>query len=57
MSSSAIKATDATSLDYFTIALDAVAVIVHPDNALTNITLEQLYAIYTGETVKFSALS
>jgi len=56
MSSSAIKTADASSLDYFTIALDAIAVIVHKDNTVNNLTVEQLYKIYTGEIKKFSEI-
>jgi|AGTN01.1.fsa_nt_gi ABC-type phosphate transport system, periplasmic component len=54
MSSSAIKTADQSSLDYFSIALDAVAVIVHSDNPLTEITISQLYDIFTGTVTKFS---
>ncbi|MEG2541406.1 MAG: substrate-binding domain-containing protein [Clostridia bacterium] len=57
MSSSAIKSADATSLNQITIALDAVAVIVNNNNSLTNITIAQLYDIYTGAITKYSQLS
>ncbi|MEN8242177.1 MAG: PstS family phosphate ABC transporter substrate-binding protein [Chloroflexota bacterium] len=33
----------------FIIARDAIAVIVNPENPVTNLTLEQISAIYTGE--------
>ncbi len=42
---------------YFNVALDAVAVIVNPDNSLDNITLAQLYDIYTGAVTKWSELT
>ena len=32
----------------FTVALDAIAVVVHPDNPVDRLTLEQISAIYTG---------
>ncbi|MCL2865828.1 MAG: substrate-binding domain-containing protein [Lachnospiraceae bacterium] len=32
-------------------ALDGIAVIVHPDNPITNLTLEQVDAIFTGEAI------
>ena len=43
--------------DHFNIALDAVAVIVNPDNELSDITLEQLYDIYTGAITTWSELT
>lgn len=57
MSSSAIKSKDAGALDYFSIALDAVAVIVHKDNPLTNLTISQIFGIYTGSIKTFSEIS
>ena len=41
----------------FYIALDAVAVVVNKDNELENITLAQLYDIYTGTITKWSEFS
>lgn len=57
MSSGAVQPGDAPVLEYFTVALDAIAVIVHKDNALEDLSIEQLYKIYTGETRKFSELT
>ncbi|HQC55020.1 MAG TPA: substrate-binding domain-containing protein [Clostridia bacterium] len=57
MSSSAIKTADAGSLSQFNIALDAVAVIVHKDNGIQNVTIEQLFDIYTGAITKFSQIT
>ncbi len=54
MASSAEKAD--TPRNYFNIALDAVAVVVNPNSSLTQITLEQLFDIYTGNITKFSQL-
>lgn len=56
MSSSSIKSADATSLEQFNVALDAVAIIVNNANTLTNITIEQLFKVYTGTITKFSEL-
>lgn len=56
MSSSSVKSSDAESLDYFNIALDAVAIIVNNSNALENVTIAQLFDIYTGAVTKFSQL-
>lgn len=57
LGSSAVKEADETEIAHFEIALDAIAVIVNPENALEDITIAQLFDIYTGKTVKFSALS
>lgn len=57
LSSSAIKDADAPSMNYFNIALDAIAVIVNKNNELSDITISQLFDIYTGAIIKFSELS
>lgn len=57
LSSSAIKDADAPSMNYFHIALDAIAVIVNKNNELSDITISQLFDIYTGAITKFSELS
>ena len=57
LGSSAVKEADEAEIAHFEIALDAIAVIVNPENALEDITIAQLFDIYTGKTVKFSALS
>lgn len=46
-----------TPRNYFNIALDAVAVIVNPSNELENITLAQLYDIYTGRVTSWTELT
>ncbi len=56
MSSSAIKSGDAPSFNYFSIALDAVAIIVNNDNIIESLTIKQLFDIYTGAIKKFSDL-
>ena len=57
LSSSAVTAAaDTAVLNVFNICLDAVAVIVHPDNALANVTAQNLHDIYTGAVTKFSAV-
>lgn len=38
------------------VCIDAIAVIVHKSNSLENITVEQLYDIYTGTIKKFSEI-
>lgn len=56
LNSSSVKSADAASLSYFNISLDAIAVIVNKDNDIDNITIEQLFDIYTGAIVKFSEI-
>ena len=57
LGSSAVKAADEAEIAHFEIALDAIAIIVHPENTLEDITIAQLFDIYTGKIVKFSALA
>ena len=49
MSSSSISAADREIVEAFTIAKDAIAIIVHPSNPVNNLTQEQVKAIFTGE--------
>lgn len=54
LSSAAVAQAD---IDSFNLCLDAVAVIVNKSNtAVTDLTLAQLYAIFSGSVTKFSAL-
>lgn len=54
LSSAAVKE---DGINSFNVALDAVAVIVNNDNAaITDLTLAQLYDIYTGKITKFSEI-
>lgn len=54
LSSAAVAQAD---IDSFNLCLDAVAVIVNKSNTtVTNLTLAQLYAIFSGSVTKFSAL-
>jgi len=41
-------------VDYVRFAVDGLAVIVHPDNPVSNLTSEQIAAIYTGEITNWS---
>jgi len=52
MISAVYKPEDAPSCTYYTIAQDGIAVIVHKDNPLDNITSEQLKNIYDAEAEK-----
>jgi len=47
---------DETGLVPHTIAIDGIAVVVHPDNAVTDITKEDLVKVYTGEIKNWSEL-
>ncbi|MDD5288674.1 MAG: phosphate ABC transporter substrate-binding protein [Dehalococcoidales bacterium] len=55
MSSRALK-DDEKSLWYVEIAKDGLAIIVHPDNPVNNLTLEEVRDIYSGETNNWSLL-
>lgn len=57
MSSSKIKDADAPLLNQFTVALDAVAIIVNKNNSVNNVTVSQLFDIYTGTITKYSQLA
>ena len=57
LGSSAVKEADEAEIAHFEIALDAIAVIVNPENTLEDITIAQLFDIYTAKIVKFSALA
>ena len=49
---------DKDDLDSFNICLDAVAVIVNNDNDIVaDLTLAQLYDVYTDKITKFSELA
>ena len=55
MSSRALK-DDETGLWYVEIAKDGLAIIVHPDNPVNNLTLEQVRDIYSGKTDNWGLL-
>lgn len=57
MASRAIKDSElARGLTGLTICMDGIAVIVHPDNGVSDLSMEQLCAIFTGETTAWSEL-
>jgi phosphate transport system substrate-binding protein len=53
MSSRELK-TEEKNLKEFKIAIDGIAVIVNPANGVTNLTMEQIQKIYTGEISDWS---
>lgn len=57
MGSSATKDADKPEVDEFKIAVDAIAIIVNKENTTDNVTIAQLFDIYTGATTKFSQLT
>jgi phosphate transport system substrate-binding protein len=40
----------------FTVALDAIAIVVHPDNPIDHLSLQQISDIYTGKITNWSEL-
>ena len=55
LSSAAVKQ---DGINSFNVALDAVAVVVNKSNTtVNNLTLEQLYGIFTGKITKFSEVA
>ena len=51
-----MKEEEAAVLDGHTIAIDGIAVIVHPSNTVSEITSEDLVKVYTGEITNWSEL-
>lgn len=55
MASRALKESE-NALTATPIALDGIAVIVHPENARTDLTIDEIRRIYTGDVTDWSAL-
>jgi phosphate transport system substrate-binding protein len=56
MVSRALKKEEETDLIPFTIAIDGLALIVHADNPLAELTRQQTIGIYTGKIGNWSEL-
>ena len=56
LSSRELKEEETQTLNGTVIALDGIAVIVNPDNPVTNLTEEQIAQVYTGEITNWSAV-
>jgi len=48
MASRALTVEESEGITQYQIAIDVIAIIVHPDNPVENLTIEQLYDIYMG---------
>lgn len=57
MASRELKASELESLTPTAIAIDGLAVIVHPENPLANITAEQLRSVFVGAITSWDELS
>lgn len=57
MASSKVEGEDAEGIEVYAICQDGIAVIVHNNNALENLTIDQLNDIYTGEITDWSEVS
>lgn len=56
MASRALKDSELKTLTPLTIAMDGIAVIVNKENPITDLTSEQVKAIYTGKTTTWNSL-
>lgn len=56
MASRELKEAEAAELESTAIAMDGIAVIVNNENSVENLSLEQIGAIYTGETTVWNEL-
>jgi phosphate transport system substrate-binding protein len=56
MSSRDLDADEAAQLDQQIIARDALAVVVHPSNAVAQLTLEQVQGIFSGKITSWAEL-
>jgi len=56
MSSRALAPEEASGLEQYQIAIDVIAIVVHPHNPVQGLTLEQLRAIYRGDLTNWKTL-
>jgi phosphate transport system substrate-binding protein len=56
LSSRNLKDEEKETLQETVVAIDGIAVIVNPDNSVTDLTVEQIAQIYTGEIINWSEL-
>lgn len=56
MASRALAQDEAQGINQFKVAIDVLAIIVHPDNPITKLTLGQLEDIYMGKLINWQEL-
>lgn len=56
MASRAINAEEAQGIKVYTVGIDALAIVIHPDNPVESITLVQLQDIYMGRITNWKEL-
>lgn len=56
LSSRDLKDDEAQTLDSKTVAIDGIAIIVNPENRLSDLSIEQIAKLYTGEVTNWSEL-
>lgn len=56
MASRALKAEEAEAINQYQIAVDVIAIIVHADNPVTDLSFEELKGIYSGEITNWDQI-
>lgn len=56
LSSRDLKDDEAQTLDSKTVAIDGIAIIVNPENKLSDLSIEQIAKLYTGEVTNWSEI-
>jgi phosphate transport system substrate-binding protein len=56
MASRALTTNEAQGINQFKVAIDVLAIVVHPDNPITQLTLGQLEDIYMGKLTNWQSL-
>jgi phosphate transport system substrate-binding protein len=56
MASRALKDSELKTLTPLTVAMDGIAIIVNKENPITDLTSEQVKAVYTGKTTTWNSL-
>ena len=56
MASRALSAEEAKDIKVYTVAIDAIIIVVHPDNPVKSITLAQLQDVYMGRITNWQQL-
>ncbi len=56
MASRELKDSEKQVLDYISIAIDGIAVVVNPENSVSDISIEEIKQIFIGEIITWSEL-